>query len=56
MSIIDTILKAFVGDKAKKDVKALLPTILQDGDVLLTQGAGDIAQLAVALRDQAEGV
>ena len=27
MSIIDTILKAFVGDKAKKDVKALQPLV-----------------------------
>ena len=34
------------------EVPALLPTLLQDGDVVLTQGAGDIGRLTRLLAEE----
>lgn len=40
--------------RASSDVPPLLGEIVQDGDVVVTQGAGDIAQLAQVLRGAGE--
>ena len=34
------------------EVPALLPTLLRDGDVVLTQGAGDIGRLTRLLAEE----
>jgi len=43
MGILDSVLKIFVGDKSKKDVKALQPTIdkIKEAEALLTSISND---------------